>query len=573
MRTAGKKRNYNDYPMKKKLLISHGIIVIISVMIAIVLLGGIISVKSKVDGIYEKPLKNVKAIGDIRFGVTDVLRAIDRMMAENKRDLTEAYALLETDVERDSELIHSSAAILQENLLTEDGRALLQEMMEHIADVDEMLPESMELLKAGNMEEAYTVNFDVLLPKIEEINAIADELEIQIRETADDYYISARNSSIALFVTGIVLLLVGVLMAIAIVGKITEAITKPLQDMTEAALGLRQGNMSAGKCITYEGKDEIGVVSNALREAMQILKDYIEEISEDLKKIAQKDLTKDVGEITDFLGDFANIKESFVYILKCFNTTLTDIQESSDQVAVSSREIAGAASQLSEGATDQASAIEELTATIATVATLADNSAKTTHEAYTDIQKSADQAQQEQKQMEELMEEMHRITEISKEIENIITAIEDIASQTNLLSLNASIEAARAGEAGRGFAVVADQIGKLAADSAESAVNTRELIGKTLQEIEKGNAITESTSAVFEKIIKDMKNFADIAKTASEAAQNQSAALEQIEAGIDQIADVVQHTAASSEETSAISDDLSREAHDLDVLVKQFILY
>ena len=85
---------------------------------------------------------------------------------------------------------------------------------------------------------------------------------------------------------------------------------------------------------------------------------------------------------------------------------------------------------------------------------------------------------------------MEHITEISKEIGNIITDIEDIASQTNLLALNASIEAARAGEAGKGFAVVADQIGKLAADSAKSAVNTRDLIDKTLVEIQRGNAVT-----------------------------------------------------------------------------------
>lgn len=87
--------------------------------------------------------------------------------------------------------------------------------------------------------------------------------------------------------------------------------------------------------------------------------------------------------------------------------------------------------------------------------------------------------------MNVLLTEMEHITDISKEIGNIITDIEDIASQTNLLALNASIEAARAGEAGKGFAVVADQIGKLAADSANSAVNTRELIDKTLVEIQK----------------------------------------------------------------------------------------
>ena len=104
-------------------------------------------------------------------------------------------------------------------------------------------------------------------------------------------------------------------------------------------------------------------------------------------------------------------------------------------------------------------------------------------------------------------------------------------------------------------------------------MNTRELIQKTLTEIEKGNAITASTSEAFDKIIADMKSFADIAQHSSEAARSQSTALAQIEQGIDQIAEVVQNTAASSEESSAISGNLSEEASDLDNLIKRFKLF
>lgn len=130
--------------------------------------------------------------------------------------------------------------------------------------------------------------------------------------------------------------------------------------------------------------------------------------------------------------------------------------------------------------------------------------------------------------MNELLKEMEHITEISKEIGNIITDIEDIASQTNLLALNASIEAVRAGEAGKGFAVVADQIGKLAADSAQSAVNTRELIDKTLVEIEKGNSITRTTAEAFNQIIADMESFEEMAQNTMEKANSQAESLAQI---------------------------------------------
>ena len=142
-----------------------------------------------------------------------------------------------------------------------------------------------------------------------------------------------------------------------------------------------------------------------------------------------------------------------------------------EQVSSNAKDVENASHSLSDGATEQAGVIEELNATIDTVVELATDTAKETKSASERVKASADKANAEKEKMNELLKEMEHITEISKEIGNIITDIEDIASQTNLLALNASIEAARAGEAGKGFAVVADQIGKLAADSAQSAVN------------------------------------------------------------------------------------------------------
>ena len=175
--------------------------------------------------------------------------------------------------------------------------------------------------------------------------------------------------------------------------------------------------------------------------------------------------------------------------------------------------------------------------------------------------------------MNELLKEMEHITEISKEIGNIITDIEDIASQTNLLALNASIEAVRAGEAGKGFAVVADQIGKLAADSAQSAVNTRELIDKTLVEIEKGNSITRTTAEAFNQIIADMESFEDMAQNTMEKANSQAESLAQIGHGIEQLSGVVQGTAASSEENTAISINLAEGAEKMHDRINLFKLF
>ena len=374
----------------------------------------------------------------------------------------------------------------------------------------------------------------------------------------------------------IVIVAAGLAIAVVttMIGKIiTNSITEPVKQIDAAVASLRKGELSNVEMLTYESEDEFGDTIRNLKEAMGILADYVSEISVEVKAIAQGDLTRNGDDITDFLGDFSELKTSLLYILKRFNSTLTEISNLAEQVSSNSSEVENASKSLADGATEQAGVIEELNATIDTVVDMAEDTAKETQNASARVKASANKANEEKEKMNELLTEMEHITEISKEIGNIITDIEDIASQTNLLSLNASIEAARAGEAGRGFAVVADQIGKLAADSAKSAVNTRDLIDKTLVEIEKGNTITRTTADAFNQIIADMESFADIAENTMEKANSQAESLEQIGKGIEQLSGVVQGNAASSEENTAISVNLAEGAAKMHDRVNIFKLF
>ena len=374
----------------------------------------------------------------------------------------------------------------------------------------------------------------------------------------------------------IVIVAAGLAIAVVttMIGRIiTNSITEPVKQIDAAVASLRKGELSNVEMLTYESEDELGDTIRNLKEAMGILADYVSEISVEVKAIAQGDLTRNGDDITDFLGDFSELKTSLLYILKRFNSTLTEISNLAEQVSSNSSEVENASKSLADGATEQAGVIEELNATIDTVVDMAEDTAKETQNASARVKASANKANEEKEKMNELLTEMEHITEISKEIGNIITDIEDIASQTNLLSLNASIEAARAGEAGKGFAVVADQIGKLAADSAKSAVNTRDLIDKTLVEIEKGNTITRTTAESFNQIIEDMKSFAELAENTMEKANSQAESLEQIGQGIEQLSGVVQGNAASSEENTAISINLAEGAAKMHDRVNIFKLF
>ena len=410
----------------------------------------------------------------------------------------------------------------------------------------------------------------------EEYKAFAEKLTILRDEFQVELDQAKTMVNVCTIIIFVVIVVVGLAIAVVttLIGRIiTNSITEPVEQIDAAVASLRKGELSNVEMLTYESEDELGDTIKNLKEAMGILADYVSEISVEVKAIAQGDLTRNGDDITDFLGDFSELKVSLLYILKRFNSTLTEISNLAEQVSSNASEVENASKSLADGATEQAGVIEELNATIDTVVNLAADTAKETQSASARVKASANKANEEKEKMNDLLMEMEHITDISKEIGNIITDIENIASQTNLLSLNASIEAARAGEAGKGFAVVADQIGKLAADSAKSAVNTRDLIDKTLVEIEKGNTITRTTADAFNQIIADMEAFAELAENTMEKANSQAESLEQIGQGIEQLSSVVQDNAASSEENSAISINLAEGATKMHDRVNIFKLF
>ncbi len=565
---------FKNWPMKKKLIVSHGSIIVFTVIVSVMLIMGMQLIDNRLMQLHSGPTMNLYYSAQLYYPQIDIQRAVNRMMAEGVDSLDEMYPQLEDTVNKNLKIINNAYSFLSKNLLTEENKDTLEEINEILEKkVTGYRVEVLRLLKNGEFEAAREYNNTYYKPAVDDVKAMIEELDASVLATADNYAESSKTLSNVLTIVGVVLVLIVIGVALNIAIKVTDGIVNPVAEVVEVAKMMNQGDLSGADKITYKSEDELGVLASAMRDTVITLDAYIEEISKTLDQIAQGDLTKIFHEIPNFRGDFSTIKNSFVYILREFNITLSQIQSTSRQVDSDSDEIASAANNLADGTGEQASSIQELLATVNTVSTMAGNSAKQAEDAYKDAEVSVKQAEEERLQMKNLQEEMHRIKEISGEIEEIITTIEAIASQTSLLALNASIEAARAGDAGRGFAVVADQIGKLATDSAQAVVNTKNLIGKTVEEIDKGNKITEKTALAFETIITAMQNFATAAKNVMENAGSQATALEQVEQGIEQISTVTQQNAASSEECSAISEELAARATELDTLVSKFRLH
>ena len=444
------------------------------------------------------------------------------------------------------------------------------ELKDAIEELKKQRTALMELAQQNKNDEAlalFNSDYNDATEKLQDI--LVDMGKVASAE-AKSQYTSARVTGI---VSIILMILIGtgaVAFSTVIRTTITGIMLKPIQELEGAAEKLKAGQLDVE--INYESPDELGKLAGNFRQACKTLEVIVQDTSYLLGEMAEGNFNVSSNNAQIYIGNFRQQYESISKLKHELSDTLTQINEASEQVASGSGQLAGGAQALAEGATDQAGAVEELTATVESVSGIAESSAESASGAYQMVRTAVEQADQSREELQALTNAMERISSTSQEIQNIIGSIEEIASQTNLLSLNASIEAARAGEAGKGFAVVADQIGKLAGDSAQAAVNTRDLIEKSLQEIENGNQITEKTVAALNKILESMNDFANAAKGASESSTEQADMLKQIEQGIEQISSVVQSNSAAAEETSATSQELSAQSEGLKNLVGRFKL-
>lgn len=344
----------------------------------------------------------------------------------------------------------------------------------------------------------------------------------------------------------------------------------PLKKIADVGESVAEGDFS--KEINYPYQDEIGQIAKSMEKVVERIRSIIQDLAGKLEQIAKGNFSFEFWNTQLYNGEYEPLLNSLYDILDDLNVTMGEIQNSSHMVNSSAMQVSGSAQSLSQGATEQASSIEELSATMNDISVKIKETAEMSQHASGLSKETGSAVGTSNQKMNEMSRAMQDITEKSQEISKIIKTIDDIAFQTNILSLNAAIEAARAGAAGKGFAVVADEVGNLAQKSAKAAQNTSSLIEETIEAVNKGARITEETAESLSVVSQKTEKINGIITSISSASEEEAEGIKQLTTGLDQISSVVQSNTATAEESAAASQELSGQADRLNELLEKFQL-
>ncbi len=561
----------NKENIEKKLTGSFFKVAAIAATAAIVGLIALIVISNR----YSYALTNFGfAQGDIGKALFEFADARSSLRAAIGYDNADAIANVVKQHEEGKVRFDSYFAQVEKTIVSEDGRKTYDEIK---AELDAYWKLDAEIMALGaTTDRALCVQAQELaLSELAgKYNSIYSKLESLLNVKVDEGNdLSTMLTIIAGVLLAVIVAMIVIAMLLALkIGKgMAKSIAEPLVKLGERLKTFAEGDLSSAFPEVNTG-DEVEIMTKDVIHMADNLNVVIGDIGEVLGEMADGNYAVKSKVPDRYTGDFQKLYESMRTMRNQMKDTLIAIGEASKQVSDGSGDLATASQSLAEGATDQALAVQELHATISDITEGMEKSAESADDSYIKAQQYASEADHSKDEMHTMMKAMERINDTSTKIGNIISEIESIAAQTNLLSLNASIEAARAGEAGRGFAVVADQIRELADQSAKAAVDTRELIEGSLKEISDGNSSAERAANAIESVVEGIKQIADFSKSLKVMVGDQTEAMRQAEIGVNQISEVVQSNAATAQEASATSEELSAQATMLDELVGRFVL-
>ncbi len=432
--------------------------------------------------------------------------------------------------------------------------------------------QAIALVESGDLTGATAIVYGADYQKgVDKIKSTIKDLSTSIQERTTKFIDNKYRKLYVFLCVAYICMFVEFIALICYFVFIRSAMLRPMSKIENKMIDLANGKLGT-KFDLQEDTSEVGQTAKAINDMEKYQLEIINDIKYLLNAMADGNFAIETTCEQNYIGDYKDILFALKQINRKLSNTLSEISVVAEQVEVGSTQVSDAAQGLAQGATEQASTIEELNATIETVSNQMQQTALETDRATGLVVEAENSLNRSIEEMNLMAEAMRNIENKANDIGKIIKTIDDIAFQTNILALNAAVEAARAGVAGKGFAVVADEVRNLAQKSAEAAKNTTILIDEAVMAVTNGAKIVDTTQEAVVSVVESTKKVSEIVFNIKKSSNDEAQSAIEISQNIDQISAVVQTNSATSEQTAASSEELSSQANILKSLIIQFNL-
>lgn len=544
----------------RKIVKESRISLVIGALLLIILFGTSILVEK----VSDEQLESTMYLNQYRLGSKTLTYAVQAYAVTGEQQYYDAY-MNELNVDKNRDI--AWAGLGKNDIKTDEW-----EKLNTIASLsNELVPleqNAMESAASGDTQSAISYVFGTEYEDtIQQINSLTDEviekIQTRINKQKNMFLVFQVIAAIA-FVCAFLHLSRQTVKASSFSEK---ELLKPIVKVSEQMIALSGGNLHNNFDLS-EDDSEVGKMVAAINYMKQNLSGMIAEISENLKQMGQGNYQIELHQ--KYVGEYVQIQQSFNEIIEDMKDTVSTIQNASKEINSGSGQLADAAEDLASACTTQASQISDIAILIDDLNQDIDADKKEAEEAVKISNLEASTLTEGNAKMEELKNAITDISKCSEEINTIISTIEEISSETNMLSLNASIEAARAGEAGKGFAVVAEQVKKLAEESSQAAGKTTQLIQMTIAAVENGTKIADEAVVTMEDVMMSSAEVRERITRIVEKLEKEAISISNINDNVSEVAGIVDNNSATSQETAAISEQQKAQVESMVLLVSKF---